>query len=326
MRRREFITLLGCSAAAWPLVAHAQQSQKIPRVGMLFTGSAAGVAELVEGFRVGLRDRGYVDGHSIAVEVRYADGNLERLKELAKELTQQVNVIVVANSTAAQAVLGAAKNFPIVIAGGSIDPIAEGLADSLANPGHNVTGVSALLRDMGAKYIELAKEVSPRISRVAMLFDKHQPYVFDKTASEVAARQLGIGLEWVEFQRPEEFAAIFDHAHKQGIETVIVLSSPQSYHHAAEIAKMAIDAKMVTIGTFKHYSMSGFLISYASDLVDSYRRAAAYVDKILNGAKPGDLPIDEATKFQVVLNLKTAANLGLNIPQSILIRANEVIE
>ena len=132
---------------------------------MLFTGSAAGVAELVEGFRVGLRDKGYVDGHSIAVEVRYADGNLERLKELAKELTQQVNVIVVANSTAAQAVLGAAKNFPIVIAGGSIDPIAEGLADSLANPGHNVTGVSALLRDMGAKYIELAKEVSPRISR-----------------------------------------------------------------------------------------------------------------------------------------------------------------
>jgi putative tryptophan/tyrosine transport system substrate-binding protein len=145
---------------------------------------------------------GYVDGHSIAVEVRYADGNLERLKELAKELTQQVNVIVVANSTAAQAVLGAAKNFPIVIAGGSIDPIAEGLADSLANPGHNVTGVSALLRDMGAKYIELAKEVSPRISRVAMLFDKHQPYVFDKTASEVAARQLGISLERSNFSGP----------------------------------------------------------------------------------------------------------------------------
>jgi putative tryptophan/tyrosine transport system substrate-binding protein len=327
MRRREFMALLGGAATEWPLAARAQQPQGRPLIGGLSPISAALAARNMEALRQGLRELGYVEGRNIGFEFRYAEGDLARLPALAAELVAlQPAVIIAGSAPGALAAREATRVIPIVIASVQ-DPMALGLAASMARPGGNLTGVWSEGDDsLIGKRLELFKDAVPGASRLAVFVDPTDASdVSTVKAVPAAARALGLDLRVVEV-RSADFEAPFAAAAREGAQGLYVSQNPFFFARRAEIAAMALRARLPAVDGYREFAVAGGLISYAASLPDFYRRFGVFVDKILKGANAGDLPIERATKFELVVNLKTAKALGLTIPESFLLRADEVIE
>jgi ABC-type uncharacterized transport system substrate-binding protein len=307
----------------------AQQAPKIPRIGFVSaTGDANNPGSNVEAFRQGLRDLGYFEGKNILVEYRYAEGNQDRIPGLVAELVQlKVEVFVVGAQASIRAAKQATKTIPIVMVS-SLDPVAAGMVDSLARPGGNITGLARLTRDLSGKRLELLKEVVPGIKRVGVLRIKD-----DSTSSiafkeyEAAAEALKIQLQSLEVQRPTpHLEAAFHTAAKGRASALITIRNPLFSRHPKPIADLAIKNRLPSMYEGSDYVEVGGLMSYASNDAEQWRRAAYYVDKILKGTKPADLPVEQPMKFELVINLKTAKQIGLTIPQSVLYRADKVIK
>jgi ABC-type uncharacterized transport system substrate-binding protein len=324
MRRREFIALLGGAAAAWPLAAHAQRVGKIYAIGLFNAGSAP---PFLNAFFVALRELGWIEGKDVVLEHRYAENRLERLHDLAAELVRlKVDVIVAAGTLAPLAAKQATTTIPIVMMAAG-DPLGSGLVASLARPGGNVTGMSLMTPALGGKRLELVKEVLPRLSRVAVLWNAANPYsaiVFKET--QIAGRTLGIDVLSLEVRSQADLDGAFEAVKQQHPDALITVEDPLTADHRQLIADFAIKQGLPSLHGIREFVAVGGLMSYGASLADLARRAANYVDKILRGAKPADLPVQQPTKFELVINLKTAKVLGVIVPPSLLARADEVIE
>jgi putative ABC transport system substrate-binding protein len=329
MQRREFIGVIG-GAAAWPLVARAQQ-KSMPVVGVLSGGPPDVNEPNISGFRQGLAALGYVEGRNILFEYRWAEGKPERFPTLAAELVAlKVDVILTTGGTlAALAAKRATTTLPIVF-GVVGDPIAEGLVDSLARPGGNVTGLSNVTNDLIGKWLELLKQVVPGVNLVAVLW---KPDSMPDRAREVRLREanasaqaLGVQLQVVEALAPADLDRAFLDISAKGAGALVVLTTPIFGIERQRIADLAAKNRLPTVYATRNYVEVGGLMSYGPNFADLHRRAASYVDKILKGAKPSDLPVEQPTKFEFVINLKTVKILGLTVPNSLLINADEVIE
>ncbi|MGH7310206.1 MAG: ABC transporter substrate-binding protein [Candidatus Rokuibacteriota bacterium] len=306
-----------------PLAARAQEAAKIPRIGML-AGSFSD--PFVEAFKQGLREHGYVEGRNIIVEYRWAEGRNEQLPGLAADLVRLKVDIIVASSQGAVAAKQATKVIPIVMPV-ITDPVRLGLVASLAKPGGNATGFATQNDELAGKWIELVKETLPNVSRVAVLFHPTYDGGVQLKASEAAARSLGVRLQALKVERPDDFVPALADVQKNLAEALIVSSSPLFYAHRTRLVEFAAKHRLPAIYHQSEFVVSsGGLMSYGPDFRDLFRRSATYVDKILKGAKPGDLPVQQPTKFELVINRKTAKALGLTIPQSVLLRADQVIE
>jgi len=326
--RRAFIL----AAAAWPALAwtgavRAQAPVKVRRIGLLSQYSPSDTAPLHQAFRLGLRDLGWVEGKNISIEYRYAEGGADRLPDLAADLVRlKVDVIVASASSASLAAQKATRAIPIVMASGG-DPVAGGLVESLARPGGNVTGLSQMTTEMAGKRLELLKEIVPKLSRVAVLWD---PQIAGSTLTwkeiQLAARQLGIQLQSLEVRSPNDFDQAFADATRARAGALFITQAPVITTNLKRIAGLAAKSRLPTIFHLSEFADAGGLVAYGADRADMYRRAATFVDKILKGAKPGDLPVELPTKFELVVNMKTAKVLGITIPQSVLFRADRVIE
>jgi putative tryptophan/tyrosine transport system substrate-binding protein len=323
MRRRGFIAALG-GAAVWPLVARAQQ--KMYRVGFFSAGSAASFSEKSV-LPDALRELGWIEGKNVIIESRYAENQLDRLPELAAELIHlNVDLIVGVGTLAPLAAKRATTTIPIVIAAAG-DPLGSGLVVSLAHPGGNVTGLSLMAPDLGAKRLQMLKELLPAVSRVAVLWNAANPYsalVFKQTQD--AGQSLGIQIQSVEVRDPNDFDGAFAAALGQHTDALITVEDPLTGDYRKQIAEFAIKSRLPTMHGLSLYVADGGLMSYGANLADLLRRSAGYVDRILKGEKPADMPVEQPTKFDFVINLKTAKALGLEIPPSLLARADEVIE
>jgi ABC-type uncharacterized transport system substrate-binding protein len=327
MQRRAFIGLVA-GAAAWPLGADAQQAGKIARIGYLASNLAN--QGPVEAFRQGLRDLGYVEGRNVVIEYRDAQGKLEPLPTLAAELVAlKVDVIVASSTAAALAAKQATSVVPIVF-GTVPDPVAAGLVISLARPGGNVTGLSNLNADLVGKCLEYLTQAVPGVSRVAVLW---QPGAFGERtekemlkAAEGAARALGIQLQFVEARGPADIDRAFLDMTGARADAVTVLVSGMLLGERSRLVDLAAKSRLPVVYTFRELVDAGGLMSYGPSLADLFRRAASYVDKILKGTKPADLPVEQPIKLELVINLKTAQVLGLTVPPTLLARADEVIE
>jgi len=305
--------------------AQAQKSGKIHRIGYLAARSSPEPRD--EGFRQGLRDLGYIEGKNIAIEYRYARGKIEELAGFVTEMVRlKVDVIVATGTPAAQRAKQATSVIPIVIAIGD-DPVEMGLIASLAHPGGNVTGVTTLATELRGKMLELLKEVVPRLRRIAVLWSPVDPrFILNFKESEAAARSLGLQLQSLEVRGPDELESAFRAATKERAEALIMLRAPVINAHLKRIADMAIKSRIPAIHDDSVFVESGGLISYGTDFPHLYRRAAHYVDRILKGTKPADLPVEQPTRFELTVNLKTAKQIGLTIPQRVLTRADKVIK
>jgi len=323
MRRREFMTVLGGAAVAWPLAAHAQQPGKVWRMGFIAHGHESFYDALFEG----LREYGYEEGRNLIVERRYAQGQAERFKEFAAEMVRlNVDIIIVVTTPAALAVKKATTTIPIVHPN-AIDPLNTGLIASLAHPGGNLTGGAQLTAEVSAKRLEILKRVVPRLSRVAALWNPANPaLVFSWKETQGAARALGVTLQSHEVQGPKDFAAAFAMSADERPDALLVLQDAVTMQQRNEIIDFAIQKRLPSMFQEKGWAVAGGLMSYGENLPSMYRRAAYFVDRIFKGAKPADLPVEQATKFDMVLNLKTAKAIGLTIPDSVLVLADEVIE
>ncbi len=305
-------------------IAEAQQPEKIPRIGFLAAGSDASSAPLTEAFRQGLRELGYVEGKSIIIEYRYAEGRLERFSGLAAELVRlKVDIIVTAGRPSIHAAKQATSTIPIVMAAAG-DPVGQGLVASLARPGGNITGLTTIRGDLTGKRLELLKEAASKVSRVAVLWGS--PAASNFKVTEAAARSLGLEVQSLEVRGPGDLEGAFRAAGKKRAHALVVLRNPVIFTALQQIAELAMKSRLPAIYDDREFVRAGGLMSYGTDNADLFRRAATYVDKILKGAKPADLPVEQPTKFELVINLKVAKALGLTIPKSILIRADEVIE
>jgi putative ABC transport system substrate-binding protein len=309
--------------------AEAQEPKKVPRIGYLSTnGNPSRPPPFVEAFRHGLRELGYVEGKNILVEYRYAEGKLERVPRLVTELAQlNVDALVVGTQTAIRAAKQATKTIPIIMVNNS-DPVATGLIESLAHPGGNITGLSTLGRDLGGKRLELLKEVVPEITCVGVLW-----HAEGATAAlalreyQAAAPALKIELQSLELRGASpDLDAAFKAAAEGRVNALITDRAPVFNRYAKRIADLAIKNRLPSMYAGSEYVEAGGLVSYATNTADQYRRAASYVDSILKGAKPGDLPVEQPTKFELVINLKTAKRIGLTIPPNVLARADKVIK
>jgi len=320
--RRKLLVAIGAGALAAPL-AFAQQPAKIPRVGYLVLREAG----LQGKFQQGLRDLGYVEGRNIVVEYRSAGGKEERLPALAAELVGlKVDVLVAPDPPSYTAAIKATKTIPIVIRA-SGDPVAAGLVASLAHPGGNVTGVFTLYTELNGKRLELLKEAVPGTSRVMVLWNHWSAEAKSSLETvERAARTLGLQLVPVEVRGAGDFEAAFKTAARERANALLVLRAPLIVSNAALIAGLAAKARLPAMYDEAGYTEAGGLMSYGASLPELYRHTATYVDKILKGAKPADLPVEQPTKFEMVVNMKTAKALGIKIPNSILVRADRVIE
>ena len=327
-------TLLAVALVTLATVAAAQQSSKVPAVGVLML--AAGPHDtVVDALRRGLRELGYVEGRNIRIEHRSALGNVELLPQLAEELVGLgVDVIVVGALAPARAALQATNTVPIVVAFYDYDPVVTRLVDSFSRPGGNVTGVFGRQSELAGKRIELLRELLPRVSRVAVLWDassgegsRGEVSRMEHEELEPVARSAGLSLQLIEVRAPYHFQTAFKAARTKKVEAVMVLFSPVFYSSPwrARLAQAALAARLPTIYQDPDNVKAGGLISYGGDVVDTWGRAAYFVDRVLKGAKPEDLPVEQVSKFRLVVNLKTAKALGLTIPQSILLRADEII-
>lgn len=329
MRRREFIKAIAGSAvaAALPREARTQQRSNVPRVGYLFSFTRAEGEHLWEACRQGLRDLGYVEGQNIILEPRLAEGHNERLATLAAELVQlKVGVIVAAATPASRAAKAATSTIPIVFVAVG-DPVKAGLVATLAQPGGNVTGLSLLTSDLSGKRLSLLMETVRKVSRVAILMNPDNPISFIfLEETKLAARQLRTELQPFNARNPEEIAQAFAVAAGQRVDAVIVFDDPVLWSYRAQIVALADARKIPAVYGYRDFVDQGGLMSYGPDRPDQYRRTAIYVDKILKGAKPSELPIEQPTKFELIVNRKTAKSLGIELPASVIVGANEVIE
>ena len=330
LKRREFITVAGSAALGWPLVVHAQHPAKVYRIGLL-GGSAPSEQEasarLWDSFFQALGELGYIEGQNIVVEGRWYGEQTERLPTLAAELVQlKVDVIVAGAAPAPEAAQRATSTVPIVMASHP-DPVGSGLVASLARPGTNVTGLSNVAAELVSKQLQLLKEVVPGISRVAVLWN---PTVATQRLAlqrmEAAAQSLGLQLQLLEARAPTDFVNAFSTMTRGRAGAVITLSSSMFFAERSRLAELAVQSRLPSMYTVREYAQAGGLITYGPDIRDNWRRAASYVDKILKGAKPADLPVEQPTKFELIVNLKTAKALSLTLPPTLLARADEIIE
>jgi ABC-type uncharacterized transport system substrate-binding protein len=320
------IWVLGTFLLTTVSIAEAQQTKKVYRIGFLTTSSASASESRQEVFRKGLRDLGWIEGKNIFIERRYADANLDQLPALAAQLVQlKVDIIVTSPNASALAAKRATTTIPIVMASGG-DPVVAGLVASLARPGGNVTGVTTISPELAGKRLELLKDAVGKLTRVAVLRNPTMPeHVQHLKEIEPAARALGIQVQTVEAQSAEDFDKAFSAVTAYQAGALLILRSSLTGIHARRIREFASNNRLPTMYDNKEVVEAGGLISYGVDLSDLYRRTAVYVDKILNGAKPADLPVEQPSKFELVINLKTAKQIGLTIPQRVLQRADKVI-
>ena len=324
MDRREFLGTIAGGLLAAPLAAEAQQARKVPRVGFLVLARNPGVED---SFPRGLRDLGYVEGRDVTIEWRSAEGRNDRVEALAVELVELgVDVLVAAGPEARAAAMKATTSTPVVAVGGT-DPVAEGWAATLARPGGNVTGFSVSMPSLAEKRLQLAKEIVPGLSRLAVL---RTPSTSEENPAgnlrPSTIRQLGLHLQVLKAKGPDDLSRALDDAVSQKAQALLVEEIAWLYAQRARIADLAARRRLPTIGAFRQSAETGFLLTYGVDLGDLLRRAAIYVDKILKGAKAGELPIEQPLKLELVINLKTAKALGLTIPPAVLLRADQVIE
>ena len=326
MRRREFISLLGGAVAAWPLAASAQQPVKLPIIGLLGSSTALIESQRVAAFVQRLHQLGWIENRNVVIEYRWAEGRQERFAEIATEFVQlKVDLIVAPTTPAVMAAKQATSLIPIVIATAD-DPVGTGLVASLARPGGNVTGLSNQISDTSPKRLELLREVVPGLRRLAILFNVGNPgAVLDMREFEATVRMFGLEALTFEIRRAEDIAPGFE-ALKGRADALYVGADPLVNTNRVRINTLALAARLPTMHGTRDYVEAGGLMSYGPNIPDQYRRAADYVDKILRGAKPGDLPVEQPTKFDLIINLTTAKALGLTIPPSVLARADEVIE
>jgi putative tryptophan/tyrosine transport system substrate-binding protein len=306
--------------------AEAQQTGKVPRIGVLSPGFP-GPSPLHDAFRQGLRELGYVEGQNIVIEYQYAEGKMDRLADLAAELVRlKVDVIVTSSTLAIQAAKQATKTVPIVMANVA-DPVAVGLVASLARPGGNITGLTNVAPDLGEKRLELLKEVIPKLIRVAVLWDAAAPGQKPQMKQmEVAADALGLQLQPLNARDPKDFDGAFRAATRDRAGALIGLASPLFSAHRAQIVGLALKSKLPAIYPTRDFADAGGLMSYGPNNPGQWRRAATYVDKILKGTKPADLPVEQPMKFELVINLKAAKQIGLTIPPNVLARADKVLK
>jgi ABC-type uncharacterized transport system substrate-binding protein len=326
MRRREFIALLG-GAATWPLAANAQQQSRIPRVGFLGNSTAALEENLVQPFRDGLRELGYLEGHNILIEYRWAEGNYEQFPNLIAELIAlKVDVLVTAGTPAALAVEKAKTSIPLVMVAVG-DPVGTGLVASFARPGGNNTGLTSLTPELEGKRLELLREVLPKASHIAVLWNPANAYMIT-TEKEVqaAAAVLGIKVLSLAVQTVQEIDAAFATIRTDQPDALNVLADRVFLHERARIMDFAARHQLPGVHAYRELVLAGGLMSYGPSYAHMHRQAASYVDKILKGAKPADLPVQAPTKFELVINLKTAKALNIELPPTLLARADEVIE
>ena len=322
--RRVLVAGVTPALLAVPLTGGAQPD-KIPRIGLLEAGSLAGRASLWEAFRQGMRERGYVEGRTVIFEARGADGKAERLRDLAAELARlKVDVIVTGGGAAGQAAQQATTTIPIVMATGN--PIELGLVTSLARPGGNLTGVATLSIELSAKRLELAREIVPAASHLAILGDTNSNSVSAIRETEAAAQALGVRLHAVRVRGLAELDGAFSTIARERPAVLLVTPSPMFFGERRRLAALAVKHRLPTVFSSPDYARAGGLAAYGADTADGFRQAPVFVDKILKGARPGDLPIEQATKIRLVVNPKTAKALGLTIPAHLLARADETIE
>ena len=323
------LVLLSAAVLLAPPAGEAQYAATIPRIGLLFPTSLSDprTVRFLDAFRQGLRELGYTEGQNIAIESRFAEGKWDQLPGLAAELVRvKVDVIVTYTTPATQAAKQATGTIPIVVAT-VIDPVGAGLVASLARPGGNITGLSQMVPDLVGKQLEVLKEVAPKISRVALLSNPANPaHALAIRDVKVAARSFGVQLQLLEARGPGEIESAFAAMTTERAGAVIILVDSMLIDHRTRIADLAARRRLPTVSATIDTAEAGGLMAYGPSVRDMFRRAAAYVDKILKGAKPADLPIEQPTKFELVINLRTARALGLTIPQSVLLRADQVIE
>ena len=327
VKRREFITLLGGAAASWPLVARAQQPGKLPTIGYLGGGTPLTESQRVAAFVQRLRELGWTEGRTVAIEYRWAEGRNERAAEIAAEFVRlKVDVIVTYATPPTLAAKQATSAIPIVFAVAG-DPVGTGLVANLARPGGNVTGLSVLATDLAGKRIELLREVIPGLRRLAILGNVGNPQVVLEIGEvRVAARTLGLEVAVFEIRRTEDIAPAFEALIKDRSEALYVVGDPLLATNRIRLNTLALGARLPTSYSSREFVEVGGLMSYGPNLPDLFRRAAEYADKILRGAKPADLPVEQPSKFDLVINLVAAKALGLTVPPTLLARADEVIE
>jgi putative ABC transport system substrate-binding protein len=326
MIRREFITLLGGAAAAWPLAARAQQAGKLPTIGFLGSATAATQGEWVAAFVQRLRELGWIEGHNLAIEYRWAEGRSERFAEIAAELVRlKVDVILTHNTPPVLAAKQATSVIPIVFASAG-DPVGTGVVASLARPGGNVTGLSSQASDTSAKRLELLREVVPNLRGLAIMGNVGNPLtVLEMGEVQAGASTLGLEVATLDIRRTDDIEPAFD-ALKGRAEALYICGDPLVTTNRVRINTLALGARLPTMSLFRQYVEAGGLMSYGPNFADMFRRAADLVDKILRGAKPAEIPVEQVTKFDLIINLTTAKVLGLTIPESFLLRADEVIQ
>ena len=313
---------------AAPLATEAQSAAKVPRIGVILAGSQGGASKSAEAFRQGLQGLGYVEGRNITIEYRFLEGRLDRSSDFASELARlPVDVIVAPGTAVAQAARKATATIPIVLVTAG-NPVGDGLIQSFARPGGNVTGLTMSVdQEIGGKLLELLKEAVPTVSRVAILWNPlTAPHAVQVKETEAAARALGLALQPVSARRPDEIDGAFAAMSRARADGLIVLADPVLLSARVRIADLATKGHLPTIYELREHAEAGGLMSYGPSLPDLFRRAAAYVDRILKGAKPADLPVERPSRFDLVVNRKTAKALALTIPPSVLARADEIIE
>jgi putative tryptophan/tyrosine transport system substrate-binding protein len=326
MRRREFITLLGGAAASWPLAARAQQPA-MPTVGFLRDSTAAGSEFMVNGLRKGLAEAGFVEGRNLAIEYAWTEGRTERLSALAAELVgRHVPVVVSSSFEATHAAKAATSTIPVVFAVNN-DPVATKLVASVNRPGGNLTGVAYLTSALGAKRLGLMHEMMPKVADFAVLahptYPSSAPFISDVKAG---ARSMGLRIEVFNASTESEIDTAFAALSARRLGALLMAGHPLFTNHREQIIALAARYAVPTMYTNREFATDGGLISYGPDSIDPYRRAASYVDRILKGEKPADLPVQAPTKYELVINLKTARALGLEVPATLIARADEVIE
>jgi putative ABC transport system substrate-binding protein len=326
MRFRRLALGLALGLLAVPLIAAAQPAGKVWRIGYLANGNAVQNTMAVEAFRQGLRELGWLEGQNIAIEYRWADGHLEQLPELASDLVKvPVDIILVAGGAGVRAARQASGTVPIVSAITG-DLVAIGFAASFARPGGTVTGLAVQFTDLASKQLQILKETIRKAARVAILHHTRPPNPLILEAAETAARALGLSGSVYEIRDVPDLEGVFRTAKAKQADAMYVLPSPTFFRHRARLAELAVKYRLPGIYEEKTYVAAGGLMSYGPNFADLYRRSASYVDRILKGAKPGDLPLEQPEKFELVINLKTAKALGLTIPPAVLARADEVIQ
>jgi putative ABC transport system substrate-binding protein len=330
MKRKRVSVLLAILFVSLLQLAEAQQPKKVPRIGYLSGVDPATESARSEAIRLALRELGYVEGQNIAIEYRYAEGKRDRFPKLAAELVRlKVDIIVVAGGNRIiPAAKNATKTIPIVMTGAGLDPVEAGFIESLARPGGNVTGLTNLGVELGGKRLELLKEAVPKVARVAVLYDPANPssVLSVKEDLPAAARALGFSIQPWEVRAADGFEKVFAAMGKQRPDGLYVLGGALINANQKRTIGFALKSRLPSIYIGREFVEAGGLMSYGADIADSYRRIAYYVDKILKGAKPADLPVEQPTKFELVINLKTAKQIGLTIPPEVLARANKLIK